>query len=53
MFSDANVSAVYTACNMSKGEFPCMDGKSCYNYLQICDSNPACAVDHRDEMGCT
>ena len=52
IFSDANVSSVYTECNRTKGEYPCMDGKTCYNYRQICDSSSYCAKDHRDEMGC-
>ena len=51
IFSDANVSAVFTHCNRTEGEFPCMDGKSCYTYQDICNGEPFC-VDYRDEMGC-
>ncbi|XP_067938571.1 CD109 antigen-like [Watersipora subatra] len=52
IFTDANVSSMNTTCNRTKGEYPCMDGESCYNYDQICDKSAVCARDHRDEMGC-
>ena len=52
IFTDANVSSVFTHCNQSMGQFPCMDGKTCYTYQDICNGNARCAVDHRDEMGC-
>ncbi|XP_067945401.1 CD109 antigen-like [Watersipora subatra] len=52
IFTDANVSAVYTHCNRTKGEFPCMDGMTCYNQQDICNGRAECAADHRDEMGC-
>ena len=52
IFTDANVSAVYTKCNMSRGEYPCKDGLSCYTHKQMCDGIAACSRDHRDEMGC-
>ncbi|XP_067941196.1 CD109 antigen-like [Watersipora subatra] len=52
IFTDANVSSVYTACNRTKGEYPCMDGKSCYKADHICDTSAVCARDQRDEMGC-
>ncbi|XP_067945402.1 CD109 antigen-like [Watersipora subatra] len=52
ILTDANVSAVYTHCNRTKGEFPCMDGKTCYNQQDICNGRAECAADHRDEMGC-
>jgi len=29
-----------------------MDGRNCYNYLDICTYRPDCPGDHRDEMGC-
>ena len=52
IFTDANVSAVYTKCNVSQGEYPCKDGLSCYTHKQMCDGIAACSRDHRDEMGC-
>ena len=52
IFTDANVSAVYTRCNLTKGEYPCMDGLSCYTWNQICDDVGVCSRDKRDEMGC-
>ncbi|XP_067928326.1 CD109 antigen-like [Watersipora subatra] len=51
-FSDANVSAVYTTCNKTQGYYPCMDGKSCYDFKDICTNREECGYDRRDEMGC-
>ena len=52
MYTDANASAVYTACNKTEGEYPCMDGITCYDFKEICTFRPECSADHRDEMGC-
>lgn len=52
VYTDANASAVYTACNKTEGRFPCMDGKSCYEIKTTCNTWPDCTADYRDEMGC-
>ncbi|KAF6025141.1 Tep6 [Bugula neritina] len=52
IFTDANVSSVYTTCNSTKGDYPCMDGNTCYNYKHVCDQANFCSSDHKDEMGC-
>lgn len=52
VFTDANVSTVYTLCNRSQGFYPCMDGRSCYSFKGMCNGFFDCSTDEMDEMGC-